>query len=285
MRKEDVRYAFAMAFRRNPALWILIGINTGVGLLCLLIWGIMLISGSSASPESWLSLPGGIIGWMRKPWTLLTYMVTHYSFMHYLFNMLWLYWFGEVIAWRVSTRRFIAFYAAGGIAGGICFLAATTMIPALSSGIYSLSGASASVVCVMVLAALLEPDRRFSLFLIGSVRLKWIAIVCLALLFLGLGGGNAGGEAAHFGGAVAGLCIFAFMKRGRTPATQPVKEPRRKATKVAKALSERRSDMERLDELLDKIKRSGYDSLSSSEQSELNALAERGSRNRNGKTN
>lgn len=271
---RDFKFELRMTLRRQPELWTLVAINVGVALVVWSAWAVMLLCGSSASPASWLSLTGDFSTFLTRPWTLLTYMVTHWSFLHLLFNMLWLWWFGEVLAESGSGRNVIVAYIAGGVAGAVCYLLAANMLPSLTATASQLSGASAAVVCVMTEAALTAPDRRFRLFLIGEIKLKWIAIVSLVLLFLGLGGGNAGGEAAHVGGALAGVALFAWKRRPRrAPRPRPASAPRRSAAKVTDVMSQYRNGMERLDQLLDKIKISGYDSLTSAERKELDRLS------------
>ena len=126
----------------------------------------------------------------------------------------------------------------------------------------------------------------------GSVKLKWITIGCIVLTFLGLGGGNPGSQAAHIGGVVFGFA-FPFMIRRKAfvktaskvrVAMPKVKETavrtvrlnvRRDGAAVATAAGQRLSDSRRLDMLLDKIRISGYASLTAGERNELNELSQR----------
>lgn len=223
----------------------------------------------------WVTLPSQFSIFITRPWTLLTYMAVHFEVLHMLFNVLWLYWFGMILITTLSDRHLGLAFFGGGICGGILFLA----IASLGYGAGWLCGCSAAVIAVMTAAAIRLPDHRVHLFLIGEVKLKWIAVVCCLLTFIG-GGGN---QAAHIGGLIWGAAIGLLIRSGIDPALWlPSKRApggggasRRSAEKMVKVLQSRRNDIERLDELLDKIKLSGYESLSRKERKELNEISQR----------
>lgn len=233
--------------------------------------------------ESWLSLPSYFPTFITRPWTLLTYMVVQYDFLHLLFNVLWLYWFGIIIVNVYSDRFLLWLYIGGGLAGGVFFLASS----ALGWGGGWLCGSSASVLAVMAAAAVRLPNHRLNLFLIGPVALKWVAIICAVLTFIG-GGGN---QPAHIGGLLFGIIyslglwpLTVSLHRGGSSPSRVPNLPhaggagggtRRRPDKVIDAFERHRRDMARLDEILDKIKTSGYESLSRRERSELQDLSTR----------
>lgn len=246
------------------------------------------MSGNFTMP--WLCVSSDPMVFITHPWTALTYMVTHYEFLHFLFNVLWLYWFGTLLYTRVSDRQFTWLYVFGGVVGAVCYVAVTAFWPELQTPGGYLCGASASVLAIMTTAAILSPDREIRLFLFGNVKLKWVAVVCIALTFLGLGGGNPGAQSAHVGGVAAGaLFPFIFLGRGKSASSARQKKPfeapsgfrkirinvKRDGNAVAQAAAKRLSDAERLDQLLDKIRQSGYRSLSAGERNELNLLSQR----------
>lgn len=222
----------------------------------------------------WLTLPSLFSLFLTRPWTLLTYMTVHFDVLHMLFNVLWLYWFGRIMLVSLSDRHLALVFTAGGIAGGILFLVSA----ALGYGAGWLCGCSAAVIAVMCATAMLLPDHPVGLFLIGEVKLKWVAVACCILTFVG-GGGN---QAAHIGGLLSGLA-FGLMLRG---GTDPTKwffhshdhkrfRPKRNADRMVRVLRDRQDDIRRLDRLLDKIRLSGYESLSNRERKELNELSSR----------
>lgn len=234
--------------------------------------------GFSAFPL-WLELSASPVECLKRPWTLLTYMFTHADFLHMLFNVLWLLWFGSILLERVDTRKLVVLYVGGGITGGLLYMAG----PYISPGLYEqgsvLLGASAAVLAVMVAAAILMPNYRLHLFFIGDVPLKWLALVMIVLAFLGLGGGNAGGQVAHIGGVAFGGVVALVMRRSDNPRKRVVKEPKRRNPFEGKAMHNpvvrARMDAERLDQLLDKIHRSGFNSLTKTERVELEDLSKR----------
>ncbi len=140
----------------------------------------------------WLTLPSIFSLFLTRPWTLATYMAVHFDVLHMLFNVLWLYWFGKILLLTLSDRQLLWAFTGGGITGGIVFMTAA----ALGFGSGWLCGCSAAVIAVMCVAAIRLPDHPLYLFLIGEVKLKWVAVACCVLTFIG-GGGN---QAAHIGG-------------------------------------------------------------------------------------
>lgn len=243
--------------------------------LAVTILGILANAMHFISPaEEWLTLPSLMQVFITRPWTLLTYIAVHFEVLHMLVNVLWLYWFGRLLLVTLADRHLIFSFIGGGIAGGIVFLLAAAM----GYGSGWLCGCSAAVIAVMCVAAIRIPDHPVNLFLIGEVRLKWVAVACCVITFLG-GGGN---QAAHIGGLIWGICTGLMLRSGNDPTTwlsrrneQCNSATRRSGARMAKALHDRQTDMQRLDELLDKIKLSGYGSLSRSERKELHDLSSR----------
>ncbi|MDE5875728.1 MAG: rhomboid family intramembrane serine protease [Muribaculaceae bacterium] len=242
------------------------------------------VSGNFSMP--WLCVSSSTSIFLAHPWTLVTYMVTQYGFLHLFFNMLWLFWFGRFLLTTLSDRHLAFLYFGGGLTGGILFVAIYALFPGLSPAPTYLTGASAAVLSVMTASAVRTPDLRLMLFIFGEVKLKWVAIAAIVLTLLGVGGGNSGGQAAHVGGVLFGLAFSLLLKRGidlssrmRVTALPSRKKERknvvRDANAVARAAAGRLSDTERLDFLLDKIRISGYASLSGAERRELNALSKK----------
>lgn len=222
----------------------------------------------------WLTLPSLFTLFLTRPWTLITYMAVHFDVLHMLFNVLWLYWFGRIMLITLSDRHLAVAFIGGGLSGGILFLASA----ALGYGSGWLCGCSAAVIAVMCATALRLPDHPVSLFLIGEVKLKWVAVACCLLTFIG-GGGN---QAAHIGGLLWGVAFGLMLRRGVDPVKLlsfrrdgvPAK-PKRNADRMVRVLRDRQDDIRRLDELLDKIRLSGYGSLSNRERKELNEISSR----------
>ena len=129
-------------------------------------------------PGLWLGVPSDITVLTSRPWTLLTYMLVHTNPLHLLFNLLWLYWFGRMLADVASDRQMLWIFVGSGVAGGVLYSVSSAF--GGYTGAY-LAGDSAAVLGVMAATALLMPSRRIGLFLIGEVKLKWVALAGIRL--------------------------------------------------------------------------------------------------------
>ncbi len=237
------------------------------------------------------SLPSSFFEFLHRPWTLITYFFSHsmIQFLHILFNMLVLYWFGRIFTEYLGSDKLIAVYVLGGIAGGLIYLMAYNLIPNppefLSRGT-GLVGASAAIFAVMVAIATLLPDYTVFLMFLGPVKIKYIAAVYIFLSFVGSVGSNAGGEIAHLGGAFIGFVYTKQLQAGVnwggwvTYLLDGIKGLLRPRPKVK--VSYRKSDaggqrptagsgisQKEIDDILDKISDGGYESLSKDEKEKL----------------
>lgn len=276
-----MNYAFIKRYYDGSATlaWLTLGeVGIWIIVMCLTLMG--KIMHFYVPIAEWLTLPSYFPLFLSRPWTLITYMAVHFDVLHMLFNVLWLYWFGKIMLTTLSDRHLLLAFIGGGIAGGMLFLAFATF----GYGTGWLCGCSAAVISVMCVAALRLPDHKINLFLIGEVRLKWVAVICCLLTFLG-GGGN---QAAHMGGLIWGVALGLMLRNGIDPSRWTPRVTRnvqsntyaRKPDTMIKVLRQRQSDMDRLDSLLDKIKLSGYESLSKKERKELNELSQKLSNNK-----
>lgn len=224
---------------------------------------------------------------LREPWTIVSYMFCHYDVFHVLFNMLWLYWFGRMFISIATPKQLFALYIYGGVAGAALYIGFCLISPWIGGG--GLIGASAAIMAVVIATAVITPDVPVSLFFFGEVKLKWLAVVTVILFALGLTGNNAGGHAAHLGGVAMGVIYGVAFRRGHDLA-KPFNRfldsicsivERRKWQPQAKRYhykaSERRNQasqtasaaMADIDPILDKIKKSGYASLTAEEKRRL----------------
>ena len=240
-----------------------------------------ILSGSAADRIARLfTLSSDFHIFLSHPWTLATYMMVQLSVLHLLFNMLWLYWFGKFFLDAWPERSLLWTYIGGGITAGILYLV-TCNLGGNSGGM--LAGSSGAVLALMTAVAVRMPDYPVNFLLVGEVRMKWLAPIAILLTVLGASGGAL---VAHVGGVVFGA-VFALASR-RRPANpfsdmrpEPTEDKRRRvfhpseegAENVADILSERRRMHERLDELLDKVRISGYASLSAKERKELDDIS------------
>lgn len=223
-----------------------------------------------------LLLPSFIPRLASHFWTPLTYMFMHAGVFHILFNMLWLYWIGQIFEEYLGNKRTIGLYLLGGLTGAIFFVAAYNIFPFFAPVLAgsTVVGASASVMAIIVATATLLPDYSISLILLGPVKLKWIALFYVILDFLSIAGPNAGGEFAHLGGALFGFIYIKQLQRGNDwiGAIAGIFKKRSKMKVVSRNSDRNASGKPRQDEIdriLDKITESGYESLSKQERETL----------------
>jgi len=284
-------------YKQGTIVTRLIYINLGIFLLLrlvLLVMGLLRQDGDFL--VRYVQMPSDLQLLLLQPWTVFTYMFVHLEWMHVLFNMLWLYFFGNLFLRWFNARQLGGLYILGGLTGGLFFVLFYNMLP-LFEGIQSsgyLIGASASVLALGIAVAYFRPDEPIQLFLLGSIKLKYIAIIMVVMDVLSLNGSNAGGNLAHLGGALTGLVFGYALRKGvdLTSWVNPILDEivRRMHSRPKMKVVYRRSNQEqtyktanvdqdyrdrkkkdndRLDEILEKVKKSGYDSLSESEKKQL----------------
>ena len=147
-------------------------------------------------------------GWV---WQLLTFQFLHAGAWHLIFNMLWLYFLGRIIEPRLGKRQFLIFYLASGVGSGAVFtLFAALRIAGVDSAT-TIVGASGSIFGVMAAAVCVAPRLPICVWLVPVSIPLWIVFagaIAMAIVSIRTGGWNAGGEAAHIGGAVTGFLLF-----------------------------------------------------------------------------
>lgn len=235
----------------------------------------------------------GNTGWLiRHPWTVITYMFTHQAVMHLVWNMIMFWFSGQLFQGLLGDKRLVGNYLLGGLSGLALYLISSLLPAHLGlGGEAPILGASAAVMAVFIGVATYQPEVRVGMLFIGPVALKWVAVAVLALDLIGIrSGSNTGGHLAHLGGALYGFIAAKQLMRGNDWSMafitglerigdlfrrnkgkgrmRVVERPRRKARVMQdtdfNAL--KKAKQERVDAILDKISRSGYDSLSKDER-------------------
>lgn len=275
-------------FRVSNILTKLIYINVGAFIIIRLTAVFFVLFNVEGFPLlNYLHMPSSPMALLYKPWTILTYMFTHYDFLHILFNMLWLYWFGNIFLQFFTPRQLGGIYILGGIAGAILFLVAYNIFPYFQTvaANSALIGASASVMAIVFAVSFYRKEYEINLLLIGRVKLIYLALFTLLLDMLAITSSNAGGHIAHIGGALFGIWFAARMKVGKD-LTAPLNRTIDRIVNIRKPKSKMRVTYKRtetdydynarkhqestdLDAILDKLKRSGYESLSAEEKKRL----------------
>lgn len=243
-----------------------------------------------------LSLPASLKSILYKPWTIISYMFMHNGILHILFNMLLLYWFGQFFLHYFSAKHLRGLYILGGIIGGLFFVIAYNLFPIFKplTSTATLLGASAAVLAIVIASACRNPNQEVRLLLIGSIKLKYIALFVIAIDLLTITSDNPGGHIAHLGGAFSGYIFAMNLAKGRDLTlwinniidfplfiSHKIKERKKKKKMkvVYKANTKRQDDYvynaekkaasEEIDKILDKIKESGYHNLTDEEKQKL----------------
>ena len=280
-------------YKNGSALIKLILINVAVFLLVHVI-GVLLfffnIKNGADFIAYWLSLPADFTNVITKPWTILSYMFLHTSLWHILMNMLILYFGGRIFIQFLNEKKLVSTYLLGGLTGGLIYILAFNLFPVFTQikGLSIALGASASVMAVLIAAATYVPNFVVRLMFLGNVKLKHIALFYIVLDVVSIPKGNAGGHIAHIGGALFGFLYVQQLKKGNDFAAgfsrflellKSMFKPKKKMKVVYKKTAKSRNDYEynaqknanqaKIDAILDKISKSGYDSLSKEEKAIL----------------
>lgn len=281
----------AHRFKTADTLLRIIYVNVAVW-LCLaavtLILKLFTLSGVSLT--EYLATPSNLAVLLRRPWTLFSYMFVHKAFFHLFFNMLCLYWFGKIFLMNNSEKQLLGLYLLGGLMGALFYVVSYNVFPLYADVRYhsSLIGASASAIAIIVASAMQMPNMQMRVLLLGNISLKYIAIATVVFSFFGITSENAGGELAHLGGALAGYLFIVFLRRGRditvwftrisqalSSCFKPKKKPRKATYHYQRPVSDadynqqKAARNQQIDAILDKIKRSGYESLTNEEKETL----------------
>lgn len=285
-------------------------VNVAVFVIVRVLALVCLLFAVDATPAiELLEMPSNPVKFVHQPWSLISYMFLHYDVMHILFNMLWLYWFGAMFHQIFGTRRFVGLYFLGGIGGALLYMLAYNVLPLFSSTEGLLLGASASVLAIVAATAVRQPDYKVGLLFFGQISLKWIAIVTIFIDVISIGSSNAGGHIAHLGGALVGAAFALADRRGtditawfnraidwivnltrrrprvkvgnfhNSPFTRTKQQPRTDKQQYERDNGRRNSmtpaEEAEMDEILKKIKLSGYSSLTAEEKRRLFEVSKR----------
>ncbi|REG83506.1 rhomboid family protein [Algoriphagus antarcticus] len=300
---DNLRNAFKHS---DNSLYKLIAINILVFFVVLVFRVFMTIGGLGdlyTAALSYLMMPAYLPRLATQPWSIFTYMFLHEGIFHILFNMLFLYWFGQLIHQFLGSRKLANLYILGGLAGALFYVLIYNLSPYFNTTLNSslMLGASAGIFAIVVGAATLSPNTTFSLILLGPVKIKYIAIFYVILSFANSAGANAGGELAHLGGALLGYLYIVQLRKG-TDWGMPVQKVgiffedlfsgRKSNVKVSyrkaktsnsggfssfnkgtkstpKAVGSDDATQEEIDKILDKIADRGYEALNKEEKRKL----------------
>jgi len=292
---------FKYAIRTGNMVTRLITINFAVFILVnvtyLVTWVVLgldkdLMVGVYTKGLNWFCMPGDWRTLLWQPWSMVTSIFLHEEIRHFLFNIMGLYLFGNIVSDLIGDRKVLPIYLLGGLAGNIIYLISAQFLPYIGS--HAL-GASGAIMALGGAALIIAPEYRVALLMLGEIKLKYIVFVMLLLDMVGIADQtNTGGHAAHLGGFIMGCIIIYQLHEGkdwsipinnafdklmrwfsrekrRQPAPKKKKQPAFRTT-MGGAQGHAVSDhidltfQERLDAILDKIKQNGYENLTQEEK-------------------
>lgn len=224
-----------------------------------------------------------------KPWTIFTYMIVHQNLWHIFFNMLMLFWFGQMFLSYFNPKSLGSLYLLGGLSGAALYILLFNTIPYyVEMGHPYMIGASASVMAVIFAVAFYRPNTEVNLFLVFRVKIIYIALFLFVIDFISLDSQtNPGGHVAHIGGAILGYIYAKQYLKGKDltrwlnkiidsivnltkPNPQKKMKVKYKKRDADYRYNERKQNStEEIDRILDKIKASGYGSLNADEKKRL----------------
>ncbi len=231
-----------------------------------------------------LSVPSSLGTFLRRPWSLITYMFTHKDILHILFNMLWLYWFGKIFLEYLDQKKLVAVYLLGGICGAVLYIFSFNFFPVFRNVVDTsvAIGASASVMAVVIAIAAYVPDYSINLFLLGRLKIKYVALAIFILTSFLDFSVNSGGKLAHIGGGLFGYIYTVNLRRGRDLGKwinhffdfifTTFKPQKRMKVTYKRPVTDydynriKAERQEKTNKILDKISKGGYDSLTREEK-------------------
>jgi membrane associated rhomboid family serine protease len=283
-------------FVKGSILSRLIGINIAVFVLAGLVRVFFFLFDAPSAYDgiiNWFGVPSSAEVLIQRPWTVISYMFLHFDFFHILFNMIMLYIGGRLFSEFLGSERLTGTYLIGGLVGALFFIVAYNIFPVFSQ-VKSMAvavGASASVLAIFIAISTYMPNYQLPLIILGRIRLKYIAIFFVVIDLISIDKGNSGGHLAHLGGALWGFLYIGMLKSGKDPGKMVSNwtrilagvfrpKPRMRVEYRGKRPvsddeynRQRVQRQKRMDEILDKISRHGYDSLTAEEKEILFKLS------------
>ncbi|AJR03699.1 rhomboid family intramembrane serine protease [Siansivirga zeaxanthinifaciens] len=233
----------------------------------------------------WFELPSNFSKFIERPWAIISYAFLHYDFIHMLFNMLWLYFIARMFLNLFSPKMAVNIYFLGAMSGGMLFMLGYGLLPGFFGSNSTLVGASAAIRALLIFICAYLPNQEVRFFTF-NIKLWYIGLAIVILDVFGLFGLNAGGNLAHLGGAILGYfyakelikgndigrgfeSMVSFIKSIKPSKKGPLKTVHKNKSKVGgynKADFNEFNNQKKIDVILDKISKSGYDSLTSEEK-------------------
>lgn len=234
----------------------------------------------SNNSMQWLALPSDLNSLLRAPWTIISYMFVHSNFFHIFFNMFTLFYAGKLFVTYFRKNQLVWTYVLGGIIGAAFFIGAMNVFPVFTEQQtnFHLIGASAAVLAILVTIATYIPNLEVNLWLFGRIKLKYLALILILIDILSIGNGNAGGHFSHLGGMLYGFCYGFYLRQNHHKVylsssferfKNKIKNAKKDKARKHQAKEEKKKAADKqknMDNILAKVSRSGYSSLTKEEK-------------------
>ena len=225
----------------------------------------------------WFSLDASTDSLFTKPWSLISYGFLHEGFIHIIFNLIALYFIGNLFIDYFTQKQLFTFYLLGTFFGGLFYLFSQNYFPLFEGKTTTLIGASAGISTIFIGISTYMPNFELKIRFIGFVKLWYLAAIWVSLDVLGLTGENAGGHFAHLGGSIFGFLYINKVRNRKfnifkklfsifTPKKKPLKTVYRSTNNTKKNSNTKDFTQKQIDIILDKISKSGYDTLTKEEK-------------------
>ncbi len=265
-----------LKFKRGTIVEKLIYINVAIFIFGFLFKTLnFLMSTHSNLLFDWFALPAHYNELIYKPWTIFTYSFLHAGIWHILSNMLVLYYVGNLFLDYFTQKQFLNYYILGALGGGIIFVLSYNLFPAFKNTNSILVGASAAVTAIFVGITTYIPNYEIKIRFLGFVKLWYLTAIWIGLDVIQIPVENTGGHLAHLGGAIIGFLLTYeyqkksdFLKSFKNIFMQKKQKPLKTVYKSAKRTKTENPivNQKRIDEILDKIGKSGYETLTKEEK-------------------
>ena len=220
---------------------------------------------------NWFTIDATLSEFILKPWSILTYGFIHGSFSHIFWNMLILYYFGNILKNIFGEKLILNLFLSGIVAGGLIYLISYNLFPVFKGVNSVMIGASAGVMSVLFFLAAYDPQYRIKIIFF-DIKILYIALFLFFYDIIQVPLNNSGGHIAHIGGALWGYYYSVKYNNGSDLVNSILsyfKKNTNNKPSVKSKTDNQSFNQDKIDEILDKISESGYDSLTKSEKEYL----------------
>ncbi|MFV8322492.1 rhomboid family intramembrane serine protease [Flavobacterium sp. LB3P21] len=258
--------------------------NVALFVLPWLFFALLSLLGVNIDYIHYVSLSSNPADLLWKPWSLLSYAFFHSGIMHIIFNMIVMNFSGRLFMTYFTSKQLLGLYILSAIFAGICYILVFYVLNINAP----IVGASAAIMAILVATTTYHPLMDLRLLIIGNVKLWHITTVIIIVDLMQLRSENMGGHISHLSGAFFGFIFIKLLQNGTDLSTvvtrvidffanlfkkntsTPFKKVHKNYSKplvksVSKIVTKDKSQQQ-IDEILDKISQSGYDSLTKEEK-------------------